>query len=101
MSANGFDRLRPRAGSGAGAGRPLADVQGKRALFSDTVDLAPTGSVLVTCSRCGRRSAVRRLAALRVLVPSVHVWPLRRRYPSWVRCPDCGQRAWARLSVRL
>ena len=97
-----FDRVRPRTPERESGPRPvLADMAGKRALFSDSVEVSAPGSLVVACSACGRRTAVNPLRAVATLVPSVHIWPLRRRFPSWVRCPACQRRAWARLSVRI
>lgn len=97
-----FDRVRPRTPErdpSAPTGR--ADLTGRRALFSDSVEVSAPGSLVVSCSRCGRRTSVNPLRAIATLVPSLHVWPLRRRYPSLVRCPACHQHAWSKLSIHL
>lgn len=97
-----FDRVRPRTPDrDASLPSTRADLSGRRALFSDGVEVSVPGSLVVACSRCGRRTAVNPLRAVPTLVPSLHLWPLRRRYPSLVRCPACHQRAWARLSIHL
>ncbi len=106
MSAGGgsrFDRVRPRTGSAAT--RPAAtqvaphDSQGKRALFSAGDDRPAPGTVVVECSACGASTAMSPLAGIRAMVPSLHVWPLRRHHPSYLRCPACGHFAWSRVRV--
>lgn len=101
---SGFDRLRTRTPETARSrvrGHRVSDPSGRRSLYS-VVDQAPAlGAVTVECSSCRRTSAVtpRRLIAL--AIPSLHLPVLRRRHPSWMRCPACGRRTWVRLTVRL
>lgn len=105
-----FDRLKPRSGgpkppvSPNGAmPNPRADREGKRALFSvDTPPPAPPalGALRLTCSGCQTISALSPRQALLAVVPSVHLPILRRKYPSWMRCPACKKRQWVRVDVR-
>jgi hypothetical protein len=101
---DGFDRLRPRSRTAApvadGAVTPL-DASGKRALFSATRTQPATGSITVSCSSCGERTALSMLAATRLLVPSLHLPLLRSGYPSLLRCPACGRFTWVRLRLSL
>ena len=97
-----FDRLRPRSPMPAPASQATTgkDSQGKRLLYSQAPTVPSTGLV-VECSRCGERSVVSSTHAVRALIPSVHLPVLRRRYPSWARCPRCGKYAWVRLSIKI
>lgn len=116
MGESPFDRVRPRvvvgqavagdgrpdaaARTGAGwAGRPpgAVDVEGRSALFS-AEPLSPTlGSVVITCSGCHVASQASYVDALKYALPSVHLFVVRRGYPSWMRCPACDQRRWVRV----
>ena len=95
-----FDRVRPRtpelreAEELAGLG--AVDADGKRALFSDGVPDSPPGfgSVSVECSACGVETALTVGQWVRAAVPSLHLPLLKRRYPSFMRCPACGRRTW-------
>jgi len=105
----GFDRLRPRTGPPAAAAtvpqvsRPGAigrDRHGKRALYSGERPPDPRGpSVTVTCSGCGRTTAVGARRALAVLLPSLHLPVVRPRFPSLLRCPACRRVRWVRLAL--
>lgn len=105
-----FDRLKPRAGphrppaspNGA-APNPRADREGKRALFSiDTPPPPPPalGALRLTCSGCKTVSALSLRQALIAAVPSLHLPILRRKYPSWMRCPACTRYRWVRVALR-
>ncbi len=99
-----FDRVRPRTPTAAGEAPQVGDHdrEGKRALFS--AGAPPTsafGSVGVECSSCRQTSVLSMSQAARAALPSVHLPVLRRRYPSWVRCPVCKRHTWARLTIRL
>lgn len=111
-----FNRVRPRSPRVAAQPATAAhDVEGKRALFSSagSPDPSGTGSVVVECARCGERSVLGPMRALRAVLPSLHlalrvgrgedvtVLGLRRDYPSYLRCPACGRPSWARLTVQL
>lgn len=101
---SGFDRVRPRRpeaeqGSVRTPQFP-ADVDGTRALFSSGPARSVPGWLRLTCSACGRTSLLSPVRALRAAVPSLHLPLLRRRYPSWMRCPACGRRTWVRLGLR-
>ena len=112
-----FDRVRPR--SGPSAASPLSaavDAEGKRALFSSSVDAAlpGIGSALVECSRCGERTVLSPMRALRASIPSLHL-ALRvghgddvhtigvgdRDYPSYMRCPACNRPSWVRFTWQV
>jgi ribosomal protein S27AE len=122
---NGFDRLRVRAGD-AEPGHPVTpgspatvgrDAEGKRALFSATgpeADVPAVGSVTIECSRCGDRTVMSPIAAVRAAFPSFLLsvtigrgdrestlgW-LRRDHGAFMRCPACGRGSWTRLTIRL
>ena len=103
-----FDRIKPRAAASpaprrrdATPGRP--DREGKRALFSVEVPppaTVPFGALTVTCSDCRVTTAMTFGAAISAAVPSVHLFLLRKNYPSWMRCPACKRRTWVRLGFR-
>ncbi len=106
-----FDRLRPRAASARPNARangtvpgPRLDREGKRALFS--VDAAPAappvarGGFQLTCSGCGTMTALSPLQVLGAALPSVHLPILRRKFPSWMRCPACRRHRWVRVDLR-
>lgn len=105
-----FDRLKPRSGAprpplspNGAVPDPRADREGKRALFSvDTPAPAPPalGALGMTCSGCKAVSALSPRQALAAAVPSLHLPILRRRYPSWMRCPACRKHQWVRVEVR-
>ena len=97
MSAS-FDRVRTRAVADPSVG-PV-DVQGKSALFSRTPVAPSLGSVAISCSHCHTATVVSYPRAVRLAVPSVHLPVLRGDYPSWMRCPACGQRHWVRVRFR-
>ena len=116
MTVSRFDRVRPRT---APVESPQThDVEGKRALFSSSShEPAPTparGAVDVECSRCRQTTSLAPPAALRLVFPALHLGLgvrrgsreamlglLRRRYPSWLRCPACGHVSWVRVTVRV
>ncbi|HEX4654205.1 MAG TPA: hypothetical protein VH274_00535 [Mycobacteriales bacterium] len=123
--AGRFDRLRVRAGD-AEPGHPLPpgssvavgrDAEGKRALFSATgpeADVPSVGSVTIECSRCGERTVMSTIAAVRAAFPSFlvsvtigrgdresTVGLLRREHGAFMRCPACGRGSWTRLTIRL
>jgi hypothetical protein len=116
VTANRFDRLRPRAVPPEPPSVVAHDAEGKRALFSSTHgdDRPGAGSVIVECSRCDQRTVLAPFAALRAAVPSLHfglgvgrgenestVGLLRRRHASVMRCPACGRVSWVRVTIRL
>jgi hypothetical protein len=112
-----FDRVRSRSGERATSSSSMHDIEGKRALFSSSApepERASLGSISVECARCAERTVLSPSAALRAAVPSLVLGiavgrgdrestiSLRRsRYGAYLRCPACGQRAWARLTIRL
>ena len=117
--STGFDRVRSRGPSVESATSTSHDIEGKRALFSQTTpesDLpGPAGSVTVECARCATRTALSPVAAVRTALPSlllsigvgrgdrestIGLVP-RRRYGAFLRCPACGRGSWTRLTVRL
>jgi hypothetical protein len=115
--AGGFDRIRPRTPAVETAAVQARDAQGKRALFSATEgerDLPGVGSISVECRRCGERTVLSPMAAVRAVFPSLllsvdvghgdresTVGLLRRRYGAFLRCPACRRASWARLIVRV
>ena len=121
----GFDRLRVRAGD-AEPGHPLTpgagttvgrDAEGKRALFSATdqgPDVPTVGSVSIDCARCGERTVMSPIAAVRATFPSLllsvqigrgdkesTLGLFRREHGAFMRCPACGRGSWIRLTIRL
>ena len=121
--ANGFDRLRVRAGE-AEPGHPIPpssavgrDAEGKRALFSATdpeADVPSVGAVIIDCSRCGERTQMSPVAAVWAAFPSLllsvtigrgeresNVGLVRREHGAFMRCPACGRGSWTRLTIRL
>jgi hypothetical protein len=116
--APGFDRIRPRTPAvvDTSATTPR-DAQGKRALFSATEgerDLPGAGSISVQCQRCGERTVLSPVAAVRAAIPSLllsigighgdresTVGLLRRHYGAYLRCPACHRPSWTRLSLRV
>ena len=113
----GFDRIRPRSPEVETAAVRPRDAEGKRALFSATEgerDLPGVGSISVECQRCGERTVLSPMAAVRAAFPSLllsvdvghgeresTVGLIRRRYGAFLRCPACRRPSWARLSVRV
>jgi len=113
----GFDRIRPRTPAPDMATARPRDAQGKRALFSATEgerDLPGAGSISVECERCGERTVLSPMAAVRAALPSLllsigvghgdresTIGLFRRHYGAFLRCPACRRGSWARLSVRL
>lgn len=106
-TAQGLDRVRPRTidltGDIATAPTEIRDADGKRALFSTTVQpSAPAfGSVTVECAACGASSALSARQAVKTALPSFHLPFVRRDHPSWMRCPACNKYAWTRVSIHL
>lgn len=92
-----FDRVRSRTHVETSAA-PV-DVQGKAALFSDATATPSLGTVSIYCSRCHSASIVSYGRAVRLSLPSVYL-PLRREFPTWMRCPACDERHWVRLRFR-
>jgi uncharacterized C2H2 Zn-finger protein len=111
-----FDRLRPRTGPAATPPQAAVDAEGKRALFSSAAEAAQPGigSALVECSRCGERTVLSTMQAIRASFPSLHL-ALRvghgddvrsigissRDYATYMRCPACGRPSWVRLTWQL
>jgi hypothetical protein len=105
-----FDRLRPRSGAtpkpaaNGSAPGPRPDREGKRALFSVESPVASPpvarGALQMTCSGCGSISALSPRQAIQAALPSVHLPVLRRKYPSWMRCPACQKHQWVRVELR-
>ena len=93
-----FDRVRTRAVTEP-SGAPV-DVQGKSALFSREVVTPSLGSVVITCSECHQATVVSYARAVRLSLPSVHLYLFRRAYPTWMRCPACDERHWVRVRIR-
>jgi hypothetical protein len=111
-----FDRVRPRTEAPPASAPSAVDAEGKRALFSSAADMAApgVGSALVECSRCGARSVLGPMRALRASIPSIHlafrfghgddvhsVGLGDREYPSYMRCPSCSRPSWVRLTWQV
>ena len=101
-----FDRLRPRGEAHHEAreqARPAGtvDADGKRALYSQTASAPAFGAVTVDCSSCGAETVMTAAQWVRSAVPSLHLPLLRKRYPSWMRCPACGTRTWVQTHFRV
>ncbi|HET7309700.1 MAG TPA: hypothetical protein VFJ17_00080 [Mycobacteriales bacterium] len=112
-----FDRIRPRTAAVETPAVRTRDAQGKRALFSATEgerDLPGVGSISVECQRCGERTVLSPMAAVRAAFPSLllsvdvghgdresTVGLFRRRFGAYLRCPACKRPSWARLTVRV
>ena len=113
----GFDRVRPRAvRPAATTSAQSVDAEGKRALFSSTVESSAPGmgSVLVECSRCNERTVLGLVKALRAAIPALHlglrlgrgddvrsISVLKHDYPTYMRCPACGRPSWVRFTVQV
>jgi uncharacterized protein with PIN domain len=101
-----FDRLRPRSEAEQELreqARPAGtvDAEGKRALFSQTASAPAFGAVTVECSSCGAETVMTAAQWVRSALPSLHLPGLRKRYPSWMRCPACGTRTWVKAHFRV
>jgi hypothetical protein len=95
----GLDRVRPRTMDDdlrVTLGAEPLDAEGKRALFSSSSPAPARGAVTVECSSCGAESVLSAAQWLRAAVPSLHLPLLKRRYPSWMRCPACRRRTWVK-----
>lgn len=111
-----FDRVRPRTGPAPAPAQVAVDAEGKRALFSSAVDVTTpsVGSALVECSRCGARTVLGPIRALRASLPSIHL-AFRvghgddvhsiglgdRDYPTYMRCPACNRPSWVRFTWQI
>ena len=100
-SATGFDRIRTRGPETPLPASRRPDPQGRRSLYSVANQAPALGSVTVDCSSCRRRSTVTPRQLLRLVTPSLHLLLVKRRHPSWMRCPACEKRTWVRLAIRL
>ena len=101
-----FDRVHPRTPDrleerDLSAAPPFVDVEGKRALFSQTSAPPAMGAVTIECSECGAESVLTPTQWIRASVPSVHLPFVKKRYPSWMRCPACRRRTWVRARFRV
>ncbi|HVV74951.1 MAG TPA: hypothetical protein VHC43_02870 [Mycobacteriales bacterium] len=111
-----FDRVRPRTAPRPASPPAAVDAEGKRALFSSAAEMAvpSVGSALVECSRCGERTVLGPMRALRASLPSLHL-ALRvghrdavrsiglgeRDYPTYMRCPACNRPSWVRFTWQI
>jgi hypothetical protein len=93
------------------------DAEGKRALFSATDpvgDVPAVGSVSIDCLRCGDRTVMSPIAAMRRAFPSLllsvrigrgdresTLGLFRREDGAFLRCPACERGSWTRLTIRL
>jgi len=105
--STGLDRVRPRTTDvttdTATAPTEIRDADGKRALFSTTVQPSSPafGSVTVDCGACGASSALSARQAVKAALPSIHLPFVRKDHPSFLRCPACGKFSWTRVSIHL
>jgi len=115
--STGFDRVRPRVAQPTDITPSIGvDAEGKRALFTSASDVAQPGigSALIECSRCQARSVLRPMQAIRAMLPSLHLGfrighgddvrslrLLKRDYPTYMRCPECGRPSWVRFTVQV
>jgi hypothetical protein len=117
--AGGFDRLRARTPAAESHGAATThDTEGKRALFSaaspDAELPGATGSVTIDCARCGERTPLSLMSAVRAAFPSLllsigighgdgetTIGLVPRRHGAFLRCPACGRPTWTRITVRL
>jgi hypothetical protein len=103
----GLDRIRPPAERLARTPRGTAgegsDGAGRAALFTHGRSHAgrgPASRLEVSCSRCGKTTAVDARTALRAALPLVLLAPWKP-HPVFAVCPACGYRAWLRPRVRV
>jgi hypothetical protein len=102
VTDSGFDRLRPRSGTTAGAVPPRVDPQGRQSLYSVPSGRPPApGTLTISCSSCGAESVVTPRRLLMLALPSLHLPLVRRGYPSWMRCPACDRRTWVKVVLTL
>ncbi len=96
-----FDRVRPRDAEAGAATLSVttSDREGKRALFSEVTSPPSTGSVALTCSRCGVRSVVSVASLWRASLPVPVMIPGQGLRAS-LKCPACGERNWMAVSLR-
>ncbi len=113
----GFDRVRRRAPRSTSTTAPIGvDSLGKRALFTSAAEVSQPGigSALVECSRCDARTVLGPMQAMRAAIPSLHLGIrvghgddvrslglIKRDYPTYMRCPECGRPSWVRFTVQL
>lgn len=79
------------------------DRDGKEALFSHQappLGVVPLGALSVSCSTCRVTTTVTLARAVFAAIPSLHLFGIRKSYPSWMQCPACHRRTWVRLGVR-
>ncbi|MGQ0846046.1 MAG: hypothetical protein ACT4QF_18125 [Sporichthyaceae bacterium] len=108
-----FGRIKPPTPPASGGPIPRrrmpatgarVDRDGKEALFSaqaPPIGGVPLGALTVSCSSCRVTTTVTLMRAVFAAIPSVHLFLLRRSYPSWMQCPACDRRTWVRLSVKM
>jgi hypothetical protein len=102
MTESGFDRLRPRGRTTAGAAPLRVDPQGRQSLYSGPSGQPPAPGVLtISCSSCDERSVVTPRQLLLLALPSLHLPLVRRGHPSWMRCPACDRRTWVKVGLTL
>ena len=102
MTESGFDRLRQRGGTTAGAAPLRVDPQGRQSLYSVPSGQPPApGALTISCSSCGERSVVTPRQLLLLALPSLHLPMIRRGHPSWMRCPACDRRTWVKVVLTL
>ncbi|MGV1036063.1 MAG: hypothetical protein ACOYD0_03410 [Candidatus Nanopelagicales bacterium] len=97
-----FDRIKPVPSSTPRSGpvvdANVADVQGKRALFSGANQPPSMGSVAIECGSCGRRSVVSYVRLARLWTQGFYLPIPGTNQRAWVKCPACKQRGWVTLT---
>ena len=93
---SGFDRVRPRSATSAAGHPPVADREGKRALFSDGTP-EPTGALTLHCRGCRADSTMSWGAAVRRALPSVPLAVPGKGLRLHMKCPACGKRSWVEV----
>ena len=101
MTDPGFERLRPRGGTTAGAAPLRVDPQGRQSLYSVSGQPPAPGALTIACSSCRERSVVTPRQLVLLALPSLHLPFVRRGHPSWMRCPACDRRTWVKVVLTL
>lgn len=89
-----FDRIPP-----AKKRATRKDPQGKQALFSAAEQPPSLGSAAIDCPKCHQRSVVSLLRLAQLSLPGVVTPVPGRGYRAWLKCPDCGDRGWVKVTI--
>lgn len=91
-----FDRIRAADDHRKSTGDPM----GTQALFSAAAEQPPSlGSAALDCPKCHRRTVVSLPQLLKLSAVGVHAPMPKRGYRAWLKCPDCGERAWLQVTI--